>query len=291
MILQQIVNGLVLGATYSLIALGFTLIIGVLEMLNLAVGEILMVSGFVGLIALVVFGAPFPIALVLAMLMGAAASLVVYFLSFKMVDTEFFAAPVLSTIGIGIMLTSGATRVFGSENQAYPDVVANQVLHAGPVGISLPQILILAVAVTIMVALHLLVNRTRLGLAIRAVSERPGTSALLGVPVERIVIITFLISGAIVGAAGVLTSMAFHTINPFVGFDATLKGLAIMVLGGLGNVRGAMIAGLFIGVVEVLSVVLVSATFRNALAFAILIVVLLLRPQGLLGTRTHEASV
>ncbi len=291
LLLQQVINGVVLGATYSLIALGFTLLLGVLGQLNMAVGETLMFSGFVGLVLMTNAQLPFVIALLLAMVAGGAISFATYVISFRFVRPTFYTASVLSTIGVGILLTSAATQIFGSETRAFPDVVPNHMFLVGQVGISLPQVLVFAIAVVVMAALHLIVNRTRLGLALRAVSERPSTAALLGVPVQRVIIITFLISGVIVGAAGVLTGLTFHTISPFVGLDATLKGLAIMVLGGLGNVAGAMVAGFLIGVIEVLSVAYVSANFRNALAFVVLILVLTIRPQGLFGTRTRESRV
>lgn len=288
--LQQIINGVVLGGTYSLIALGFTLIIGVLSMLNLAIGETLMVAGFAGLILMTVVGLPFVLALLAAILVGALISLATYFLSFRYVDEEFFAAPVLSTIGVGVVLTSVATKIFGSENRSFPDVVPVRTYELLGARIRLDQLLILSIAILLMVGLHRFVNGTKMGLAIRAVSERPGTAALVGVPVDRVIITTFLASGAIVGAAGVLTGVLFHTINPFIGFNATLKGLAIMVIGGLGSVRGAVVAGFGIAVIEILSVAYVSATFRNALAFLILILVLVIRPEGLMGRRL-EAKV
>lgn len=285
--LQQIVNGLVLGSTYSLIALGFTLIIGVLSMLNLAIGETLMISGFLGLITMTVLELPFVIALIVAVLVGAAVSLITYYASFKLVDQEFFAAPVLSTIGVGVVLTAGAVRVFGSENRAFPEVVPPQTFEFMGARIRLEQLLIVAIAVALMFVLQRVVHGTKIGLAIRAVSDRADTAALVGVPVERVIVTTFAVSGAIVGAAGVLTGLLFHTINPFIGLSSTLKGLAIMVIGGLGSIRGAVIAGLAIGVIEVFSVAYVSATFRNALAFIILILVLVIRPEGLMGRRVE----
>lgn len=203
----------------------------------------------------------------------------------------YYTASILSTIGVGILPTAGDATVYGSEARSFPKAVPERVYEVGGVGISLAQILVLSIAVAVMIALHLIVNRARLGLALRAVSERPSSASLLGVPVRRVVIITFLISGLIVRAAGVLTGLTYGTISPYIGLDATLKGLAIMVLGGLGNVAGAMTAGFLIGVIEVLSVAYVSASFRNALAFLTLIIVLTVRPQGLFGTRTREARV
>jgi branched-chain amino acid transport system permease protein len=291
MLPQQVVNGLILGSTYSLVALGFTLVLGVLSLLNFALGETFMLGAFVGLLLLTAFKAPIWLALPGAMVIGAILSVIVYVLSFRMVRKEYFAAPILSTLGIGIVLSAIATRIWGSEHRAFPDAIPYEFFELGPVEVSLPQIVIMGVALGLMAALYTLVSRTKLGMAIRAISESPRTSALLGVPVERVILVTFMLSGALAGAAGVLTGLVFHTINPFIGFNATLKGMTVMVLGGLGNIPGAMLAGLLIGLIETLSVAYVSATFRDALVFAILIAVLILRPEGLLGTRTHEERV
>jgi branched-chain amino acid transport system permease protein len=288
MLAQQLVNGLLLGVTYALVALGFTLIVGVLGLLNLALGETFMVSAFAGLLLMTVVGLPFPAAFAGAMLVGATVSAAVYVMSFRAVRKEYFAAPILSTVGVGIMLTATAARVLGSEHRAMPEAVPNLSYQLGSVRIFLPHVVVLAVAVVLTAGLYLLVNRTKLGMAIRAVAESPPTAALLGVPVERVIFVTFLLAGALAGASGVLTGLVFRTVSPFIGFDATLKGLSIMVIGGLGNVAGAILAALLIGFVEVLSVAYLSATMRDAIIFGLLIVVLLFRPQGLLGTHTHQ---
>ncbi len=288
MFAQQLVNGLLLGVTYALVALGFTLIVGVLGLLNLALGETFMVSAFAGLLLMTVVGLPFPVAFAGAMLVGATVSAAVYVVSFRAVRKEYFAAPILSTVGVGIMLTATVARVLGSEHRAMPEAVPNLSYQLGSVRIFLPHVVVLAVAVVLTAGLYLLVNRTKLGMAIRAVAESPPTAALLGVPVERVIFVTFLLAGALAGASGVLTGLVFRTVSPFIGFDATLKGLSIMVIGGLGNVAGAIVAALLIGFVEVLSVAYLSATMRDAIIFGLLIVVLLFRPQGLLGTHTHQ---
>jgi branched-chain amino acid transport system permease protein len=290
--LQQVVNGLLLGSTYALVALGFTLILGVLGLLNFAIGETFMIGAFIGLILLATFNVPLPLALLGAMGIGAVISVIVYFISFRMVKKEqYFAAPILSTLGVGIMLTAGATRIWGSEHRAFPETIPFDFYDLGFVEISLPQIVIMAIALGLMAGLYLVVTRTRLGMAIRAISENPRTAALLGVPVERTILMVFLISGALAGVAGVLTGMVFHTVSPFIGFNTTLKGMTVMVLGGMGNVPGAMLAGLIIGMVETMSVAYVTATFRDAIVFAILIAVLVFKPTGLLGTQTHEERV
>lgn len=289
--LQQFVNGVVLGSTYALIALGFTLVLGVLGLLNFSLGETFMLAAFVGLFMLTGIKAPFLIAMAGAMATGAVLAVIVYFISFRAVKKEFMVAPILSTIGVGTVLSSGANRLWGSEHRAFPEAIPYQFYNLGPVEVSLPNIIIFTLAVGLMAVLYLAINRTKVGMAMRAIAENPRTASLLGVPVERIILVTFGISGALAGAAGVLTGLVFYTITPFIGFNATLKGMTIMVLGGLGNVPGAMLAGLGIGLIETMSVAYVSATFRDAFVFALLIATLVFRPQGLLGTRTHEERV
>jgi branched-chain amino acid transport system permease protein len=278
MFLQQLVNGVLLGSTYALIALGFTLVLGVLGLLNFALGETFMLGAFAGLMLLTAVNLPFVFALLGAMATGAVLSVVVYVVSFRAVKKEFMAAPILSTIGVGTVLSAGATRIWGSEQRAYPDAIPYTFFDLGPVEIALPDLIIVALAVVLMAALSLVIARTRLGLAMRAIAENPRTSARLGVPVEWVIVFTFVVSGALAGAAGVLTGLVFHTVNPFMGFNATLKGMTIMV-------------GLGIGLIETLSVAYGSATFRDALVFGMLIAALVFRPQGLLGTRTHEERV
>lgn len=291
MLLQQAVNGVLLGSTYALVALAFTLVLGVLGLLNFALGETFMVGAFVGLVLLTALAAPFPLALAGAMAVGAGLSILVYFISFRAVKKEFLAAPILSTIGVGTMLSAGAAKAAGSEHRAFPSAIPDTFFNLGVVEVSLPSLIVLGLALGLMAALYLTVTRTKIGMAMRAIAENPRTASLLGVPVERVILFTFAVSGALAGASGVLTGMVFQTITPFIGFNATLKGMTIMVLGGLGNVPGAMLAGLGIGLIETFSVAYVSATFRDALGFILLIAALVFRPQGLLGTRTREERV
>jgi branched-chain amino acid transport system permease protein len=290
MLSQQLLNGLLLGATYCLVALGFTLIVGVLDRLNLALGETFMVGSFVALYLMTSAGLPFAAAAACAMLAGAAVSVVVYMVSFRAVKQEFFTAPILSSLGMGILLTTATAELFGSETRQFPNAVSGPALSLGPARIHAFQLVILAVAVVLTVALYLLVQRTELGLAIRAVAENPSVAGLLGVPVERVVLLTFALAGLLAGASGVLTGLAFHTVSPFAGLGINLKGLTIIVLGGLGNITGAIVAGLSIGMIETLSVVYLSATARDVIVFLLLLAALVFRPQGLFGTRTAERA-
>jgi len=289
MLSQQLLNGLLLGATYCLVALGFTLIVGVLDLLNLALGETFMVGAYVALLLMTDAHLPFALALLAAMLAAALISALVYLVSFRAVRKDYFTAPILSTLGVGIILSAGVGKLFGSTSRRFPSV-ADSSVRIGSLRVYGFQVLIFAIALVLAGALFVLVNRTKLGLAIRAVAESPSTAGLLGVPVERVILVTFVLAGLLAGASGVLTGLAYHTVNPFLGFGINLKGLTIIVLGGLGNVTGAIVAGLAVGLIETTSVVYLSATSRDLVIFILLLVVLLFRPQGLFGTRTRERA-
>lgn len=290
MLEQQLFNGLVLGATYALVALGFTLIVGVLDLLNLALGEIFMAASFVGLVTMTEADLPLWLALLAAMAAGAALSIVVYVISFRAVRQEYFTAPILSTLGVGIILTAGVARLAGSGQREFPTGLPDTAYRLAGIRVLVPEIVILGVATVLGVGLYLLINRTKLGLAIRAIAESPATAGLLGVPVQRVILITFAIAGGLAGASGVLTGLSFNTVSPFEGFQATITGLTVIVLGGLGNVTGAVVAAVGIAVIETLSVVYLSATARELIVFLLLAAVLLVRPQGLFGTNTHREA-
>jgi branched-chain amino acid transport system permease protein len=196
-----------------------------------------------------------------------------------------FLAPMISTIGVGIVLQEVATRLFGSELVGFPHRLQPVTFQLGPVTVTSVQLLILGVAVTLMVALHVFVARTRLGMAMRATAESVLAARLLGINAERIIVLTFAIASALGGVAGVLVGLSFNAISPFMGIDMGIKGLAIMLIGGLGNLHGAMVGGMLLGIVEVLSVAYLASSYRDAFAFAMMIAILLSRPQGLFGSR------
>jgi branched-chain amino acid transport system permease protein len=280
---QQIVNGLLLGATFALVALGFNLVVGAMDRLNFALGETAMVSAMVGAILMGEAGLPFVVCLLVAVAAGAVLAAVTYVVSFRYVDARFPTASILSSLGVGIVLSQAVTQILGSDHRRVPDVLPDVRLRLGPVTLSGSQLVILAVAVVLTAGLYYFLERSRWGVAIRGVSDDATTAGLLGVPVQRVVLLTFVLSGVLAGAAGLLTGLAYHTVSPFDGFSTTLTALMIIVLGGMGSVTGAVIAALAIGVIETLSVAYLSATLRDLLVFVLVGAVLVLRPQGLMG--------
>ncbi len=291
MFFQQIVNGVLLGSTYSLLALGFTLMLGVLGLLNFAHGEAFMISAYVGFTFATVFKLPFAVAAVAGALSAGIISVIIYYLSFAFVKREFMAAPVLSTIGVAILLQTAATRIWGSDVRPFPEPFGQDAVEMGPVLVSLVQIGIMLTAFVLMAAFYAFLKWNKLGKAMRAISESPTNASLLGIRVERVTLLTFFISGVLAGIAGILIGLAFHAVTPFMGMNVLLKAMTVMILGGLGNAIGAMVGGLIIGLVETFSVGYWAASWRDALVFVILILVLIFKPSGLFGTRQHEEKI
>jgi branched-chain amino acid transport system permease protein len=288
MIYQQLINGLMLGASYSLIAIGYTLIFGVLNLLYFAHGEVFMVGAFVGLYLVIFGGANIYVAMLGAMIACGALGILAFFVSVRPIRKDRPLAPLISTIGLTIVLQNLAVYMLGGQQVAFPETIRQELYRFGPVTISSVQIFILATAVTLMVLLWLFIERTKMGRAIRATAENHETAALLGVDVNRVVLVTFMIGSGIAGIAGVLDGIKNSGISPFMGLAAAVKGLIVMLLGGLGNVPGAMVAGLLLGMIEILSAAYIGTTERDFFSFLILILILLYRPTGLFGTRTAD---
>jgi branched-chain amino acid transport system permease protein len=288
MFYQQLINGLMLGASYSLVAIGYTLIFGVLNLLYFSHGEVFMVGAFVGLFLVLYAGTNIYVALLGAMIVCAILGALAFFVAVRPVPKDRPLAPLISTIGLTIILQNLAIYVFGGQQFSFPETIHQALYHIGPITVSSVQLFILGVAIALMVALWLFIERTKLGRAMRAVAENHETAALLGVNVNRVVLITFIIGSGIAGVAGVLDGLKNSSVSPFMGLGAAVKGLIVMLLGGLGNVPGAMIAGLLLGTIEILSAAYIGTTERDFFSFLILILILLYRPTGLFGTRTAE---
>ncbi|MGB3437660.1 MAG: branched-chain amino acid ABC transporter permease [Actinophytocola sp.] len=283
MLTQQLFNGLLLGATYCLVALGFNLVVGAMDRLNFALGETAMVSAMIGALLMGESGWPFALAFLASTVAGGIVAVVVYFASFRFVPKEYPTASILSSLGFGLMLTAIVTKFLGSDQRSVPDVLPNVRIDLGIFQVSGTQLVILVLAAVLTVGLYLFLEKTVWGTAIRGVSDDATMTGLLGVPVRRIILLTFALSGVLAGAAGLLTGLAFHTVSPFDGFNTTLTALMVIVVGGLGSVSGGVIAALAIGIIQTLTVAYLSATLRDLIVFILVGIVLLVRPQGLFG--------
>ena len=290
---QQLVNALWLGSVYALFALGYTLVFGVLDILNLAHGAVFMWGAFFGLMAVTRLDMPIWAALLVAMLGSGVLGIVLDRVAFRPLrkrDAPQLAA-IISSIGASTILVSLAQGAFGAQVSRFPlDTLPSQVFIAGPVRVTLIQIIVFAASVALMVALLLFMRRSRSGKAMRAVAYSGRISSLLGINVDRIIVTTFFVSSALAGASGVFLGLAFSAISPFMGAPIELKGLAVIILGGLGNVPGAILAGFLLAATEVFGVAYVSSDFRDAIAFTVLILVLMIRPSGILGTAVERRA-
>jgi branched-chain amino acid transport system permease protein len=280
---QQLANGVLLGSTYALVAIGYTLIFGVLRLLHLAHGEVFMVGAFAGLAAVRWLHAGGFAAVLAGGLAGALLGMVLEIVAFRPIRRRAgsFLAPIVSSLGCGLVLQEVMTKLFGSQQIGFPAQFAGTRYDLGPISVSSTQLFILGVALLAMLALQFFVRLTRYGMAMRATAENLDVARILGVNVDTVVVITFAVASGLAGAAGVLVGLEFNAISPFMGVDMSIKGLAIMLIGGLGSIYGAMAGGLILGIVEVLSVGYLASSYRDAFAFTLMIAVLLVRPQGL----------
>jgi branched-chain amino acid transport system permease protein len=289
-VLQQILNGLQLGAVYALIALGYTMVYGIVRLINFAHGDVFMVGAYLGFYALARFHLPFPVAILAAMIGCAALGMIIEKLAYKPLRQAPRIAALITAMGVSLFLENFTNLrfVFGPNYQAFPQPFAIRNFNVGGVTISNIQIVVFVVAIVLMLALQLFVTRTKTGMAMRAVSHDKDTAQLMGINVDWIISLTFGIGSAMAGAGGVLYGIAYPQINPFMGIMPGLKAFTAAVLGGIGIIPGAMIGALIMGVVESLSSAFISSSLRDAIAFGILIVVLLLKPTGILGKSETE---
>lgn len=286
MILEQLVNALTLGSIYVLVALGFTLVFGVLNIINMAHGAIFMIGGFSGMILSSWFGLPFVLALLGAMIISGMLGLVLEYVALRPMrkSQQSSALPsLISTIGLAIVLENLAHRFFGSGNQPFRAALPDIHIPIGTANIDTVQIIIIVIAIGTTIALQKWLTKGKNGKALRAVANNHEAASLLGINVQLVIITTVVIASMLGGLAGTLVGVALNTVNPQMGLSMGLKGLAIIIVGGMGNVRGAVVGGLLLGFIETIVVVLGYSGYIDAIAFAMIIIILLTRPQGLFG--------
>jgi len=286
MLLQQLVNGLVIGSIYALFGVGYTLVFGVLDLLNLAHGSIFMAGALIAWVLVMFLQVNFFVALLIAFVGAGLLGILLDQVSFSpfrrgRMTESYKLAPLISTIGFSTVLQSVALGIWGPDYMRFPrESVSVVPLHLGPVMISTSQLAILLLALGLVLGLRLLINRTGLGRAIRAVAENTTVAQLLGIPISYITGVTFFISSGLGGVAGVLIGLTYSNINPYMGELLQLKGMAVIVLGGLGSIPGAAIGGFVLGEIEVFTIHFFSSGFQNAIAFGMLFLTLLLKPSG-----------
>ncbi len=296
---QELVNGLTLGSVYALIALGYSMVYGILKLLNFAHGEVYMIGAFIGYGVLTVSGGAadpmFPIWLLISFMFIAAMigsgllGVVIERFAYRPLRNAPRIAPLISALGVSFFLQNSALLLFSADFRSYDTFTLDngalftKGIHSGPLNISLIRIIVIAATAVLMVGLTLFVSRTRLGKAMRATAYDREAAAMMGIDVDRVIVVTFFIGSALAGAAGVMVGLVFQRVYHFMGFVAGLKGFTAAVVGGIGSIPGAMLGGLVIGLAEAFSTGYLSSTFQDLIVFGILIVVLIVRPTGLLG--------
>ena len=309
---QLLVNGITLGSLYGLIALGYTMVYGILKLLNFANGDVYMIGAFVGYGVLTLFGGPLspnvalaPLILLMflgAMLASGLLGVVIERFAYRPLREAPRIAPLISALGVSFFLQNSALLLFGAQFRSYDSFVlgsANpEFFEPGPltdalfvlngVNVQLIQVIVLATTVGLMVALTLLVAKTRIGKAMRATSYDREAAAMMGIDTDRVIASTFFISSLLAGAAGVMFGLLFSQVFHFMGFLAGLKGFTAAVVGGIGSIPGAMLGGLLVGLAEAFAGGYLGGRWADLTVFGILILVLLIRPSGLLGTRAIQ---
>jgi branched-chain amino acid transport system permease protein len=316
--LQQLINGISLGAIYSLIALGYTMVYGVLKLINFAHGDVYMVGAFMGYYLANGLGARGAqmlgmsgdgviargllgggtlepslitalVVMLLAMAICAAIGVVIERLAYRPVRKYSRLTALITAIGVSLLLENGGQVVFGAEPKFFPELFRKRNIDlVSGASINSADVVVLIIALALMIALQLIVYRTKTGRAMRAVSFNLQSAKLMGINTDRIIAFTFALGSALAAAAGVLVAIRIPRIDPLMGILVGLKAFVAAVLGGIGNIPGAMLGGLLIGITETMVVGYLSPTYKDAVAFAILILILLFRPSGLLGTVAQE---
>ena len=293
MLAQQLINAISLGGVYALFALGFTLLFGVLGVVNLAHGAIFMLGAYSALQAVMLLQLPLPAAILIAMLITAAAGWLLDKLIFAPLRSRQapHLAPMIATIGLAITLNSAIEGFFGAENLRFPvETLPTQTINIAGAQITFLEVMIVFLAFLLMAVLFWGLKRTRIGCALRGLAESPKAEAMLGINVEGLFRLTSVIAALLGGAAGVLIALYANAVFPLMGQPMLHKGIAVIILGGMGDIRGALLGGFFLGFAEVFSVAYIGSTMRDAVAFSLLFAILLLRPQGLFGSAVQRRA-
>jgi branched-chain amino acid transport system permease protein len=289
-LVQQVLNGLVLGFVYALIALGYTMVYGIVRLINFAHGDVFMVGSFIGFYAIGKLGLPVSAVFLAAALGCAVLGVAVERLAYKPLRQAPRIASLITAIGVSLFLEyfTGLRQVIGPDYFSFPRPFAVVSWEAAGLSVSNIQAIIVAVTLVCLVLLQFVVRRTRLGKAMRAVSHDHVTAGLMGIDVDFIISFTFGLGASLAGVGGVLYGIAYPQINTFMGVMPGLKAFTAAVLGGIGSIPGAVLGALIMGQSETLTAAYLSSTYRDGIAFVILIAVLLLRPSGILGAGEAE---
>ena len=295
--LQQVVNSLTVGSFYALVALGYTMVYGVIRLINFAHGDLYMVGAFAGFTFLAALGNHvgqinpillIPLVFLVPMAVVGLMGVIIERLAYRPLRRAPRLSPLITAIGVSLALENGALLIWGASFQVFPSILPSAMWRLGNVMINQMQVLILPVTLALMLALYLFVHRTMTGKAMRAVAIDQDAARLMGIDVDRVIGLTFFLGGALAAAAGVMAGAYYSSIDFNMGFLIGLKAFTAAVLGGIGNIPGAMLGGFLLGLLETLAAGYISSEWKDVVAFSILILVLVFRPTGLLGERVVE---
>lgn len=286
--LQQLVNGLILGSVYALIALGYTMVYGIIKLINFAHGDLYMMGAFIGYYLINSFQLNFFVALILTMILTACLGVLIEFLAYRPLRNSTKIAALITAIGVSFFLEYGMVYLFGANTRAFPQALETVKYNLGPITVTNVQLTILGVSVFLMLALQFIVQKTKMGKAMRAVSVDSDAAQLMGINVNSTISFTFALGSALAGAAGVLIGLYYNSVDPLMGMAPGIKAFVAAVLGGIGIIPGAALGGFIIGLLETLAVTIGLSSYRDAVVYGILIVILLVRPAGILGKNVKE---
>ena len=285
---QQLVNGIILGSIYALLALGYTMVYGIIKLINFAHGDIYMIGAFVGYYAINSLKMNFWIALVFSMIVCAILGVVIEFLAYRPLRNSTRISALITAIGVSFFLEYIMVYFVGADTRSFPQSIKMHTYHLESISVTNVQLLILVVALVLMVALQLIVKKTKMGKAMRAVSVDSDAAELMGINVNNTISFTFALGSSLAGAAGVLIGLYYNSIEPLMGMTPGIKAFVAAVLGGIGIIPGAALGGFVIGILETLSTAIGLSSYRDAIVYGVLIVILLVRPAGILGKNVKE---
>ncbi|AGF59481.1 MULTISPECIES: branched-chain amino acid ABC transporter permease [Clostridium] len=285
--IQQIINGLALGSVYALLALGYTMVYGIIQLINFAHGEIYMIGAFSGFYCASTLKLPLIPTLLVAMAVSALAGIIIEKVAYKPLRNSPRIALLITAIGVSLFLQNAMRLLVGSNPKPFPDLINAGSINIGAIQIDMKTILMFGVSALLVVLLQFIVYKTKVGKAMRASSQDMEAASLMGINVDNTISLTFAIGSALAGIAGVLVAISYPSITPYMGAMPGLKAFVAAVLGGIGSIPGALVGGLAIGLLETFSKAYISTNFSDAIVFAILIIILLIKPSGLLGKKTN----
>ena len=286
--IQTFISGLSLGSIYALIALGYTMVYGIAKMLNFAHGDIIMIGAYAGIVAVANAGLPPILAIIASVLICTLLGILIERFAYKPLRQASPLSVLITAIGVSYLLQNLALLVFGSQQKAYPTLLTLPVIHIGRVQVDGMSVLTLTLTAVIMVCLHLFISKTKLGKAMRAVSEDKGAAELMGISSNRTITLTFAIGSALAAFASIFYGMTYVYIKPTTGSMPGIKAFTAAVFGGIGSIPGAMLGGIMLGIIEQFSKTYISTLWADAIVFGVLVIVLVLKPTGLLGKEITE---